>query len=155
MLRPAAGLRVHTTPAAPAFPCARPLTVRDPSSPASRHSHASVVVSSEEGLLYIFGGILDEPVVSSDEPQPGKVANDIWAYDMASQGWEEVPFEKSQLGCDLLRAPATRWCRGGQARSPAAATGTPTTAAPRRCSVHRVKWTAGGLLRGVLPAGMR
>ncbi len=101
MLRPAAGLRVHTTPAAPAFPCARPLTVRDPSSPASRHSHASVVVSSEEGLLYIFGGILDEPVVSSDEPQPGKVANDIWAYDMASQGWEEVPFEKSQLGCDL------------------------------------------------------
>jgi hypothetical protein len=29
------------------------------------------------------------------------VGNDLWAYDQAAQGWEEITFKVLQLGCDL------------------------------------------------------
>lgn len=42
----------------------------------------------------------------------GVVSNDVWAYDQAAQGWEEVRFEQTQLGCDLpsklMSMPAPR-----------------------------------------------
>ena len=70
-------------------------------SPAARHSHASAVIPSEQGLLYMFGGCLQEPGKSSDKSTVGVVINDVWAYDQAAQGWEEVQFQASPLGCDL------------------------------------------------------
>ena len=92
-------LRVCAT-ACSAAPCAhRPPDTACPSSPSSRHSGASVVIPSEEGLLYMFGGTEVEPKVT--DTTTGQVANDVWAYDMAAQGWEQVLFPASQLGCDL------------------------------------------------------
>ena len=70
-------------------------------SPSARHGHASVVVPSEQGLLYLFGGCLQEPKFSGTPKQSGLVADDVWAYDQAAQGWEAVKFAASTLGCDL------------------------------------------------------
>jgi len=83
------------------------LTVGWERSPASRHSHVSVVIPSEQGLLYMFGGY----TLSGGA---GTVNNDMWAYDQAAQGWEEVQFPATVLGCDLpaeaqtLRLPPKR-----------------------------------------------
>jgi len=61
----------------------------------------------------MFGGCLAEPGMSmGSESSGGVVANDVWAYDQAAQGWEEVKFELSQIGCDLpsgaMALPASR-----------------------------------------------
>jgi len=77
------------------------LTVVWERSPASRHSHVSVVIPSEQGLLYMFGGY----TLSGGA---GTVNNDMWAYDQASQGWEEVQFPATVLGCDLPEAQTLR-----------------------------------------------
>jgi len=69
-------------------------------SPASRHSHVSVVIPSEQGLLFMFGGYTLNGGV-------GTVNNDVWAYDQAAQGWEEVKFPATVLGCDLPAAAQT------------------------------------------------
>ena len=54
-------------------------------SPTARHSHVSVVIPSEQSLLYMFGGCLQEPKASATPRQAGKVSNDMWTYDIAAQ----------------------------------------------------------------------
>lgn len=61
---------------------------------------------SEQGLLYLFGGCLQEPKFSGTPTQEGKVAGDMWAYDQAAQGWEVVHFPVSSLGCDIVEVQA-------------------------------------------------
>lgn len=77
----------------PTFACER--------SPSARHSHASVVVPTEQGLLYLFGGCTQEPKFTGTPKQSGQVTDDVWAYDQAAQGWEAVKFPASTMGCDL------------------------------------------------------
>ena len=73
----------------------------------------------------MFGGCLAEPGASMDsQSMAGTVVNDVWAYDQAAQGWEEVRFDQVQLGCDLpseqAYMPAPRAAHGMVSMSTAA-----------------------------------
>ena len=78
-------------------------------SPDARFSHATVVIPSDAGLLFSFGGCTQEPALAGGgrAARSGIVTNDVWAYDQAAQGWEKLEPEASQFGCDLDPATTT------------------------------------------------
>jgi hypothetical protein len=65
--------------------------------PDARYSHTSVTFSSSQGIVYLFGGFSGLSAI--DCSNGCTFYNDVWLFDTAAQGWNEVTFAKTQASC--------------------------------------------------------